>query len=247
MGKTSAEWRDTQHLTFYDATTQERTAPFYPVVFYDDFLSSSLVIPAAGAAESGMPWTKKIVAAAGAAAVAGIGDAAGGVIQCELDNTVETQDAALYFNDERNFDLTKGCVFEARVKVNVIPTLTSETVVGLVGDYAAGPDNITYSCFFTHDGSGEAFCEMDDNATDRSATSGVTVLNTAWHIYRIDATNVADVKYYIDGVGVATGTTFSYAATGANAILQPYIGLYKNGGAGLGELQVDYVRIWQTR
>ena len=246
MGKTKAEWRDTQHLTLYDGSTQERTVMAYPLVFKDDFLGASLVVPAAGAAESGMPWVKKIVGAA-PPTVAGVADEAGGVVQCALTADAQKQDAALYFGDQRNFDLTKGLIFEARVKVSVLPTLVAETVIGLIGDWADGPDNITYSVFFTHDGSGEAFCEMDDNATDRSTTSGVTVTAAQTKIYRIDATDPSDVKFYIDGVGVALGTTFAYAATGANAILQPYIGLYKASGAGLGTVQVDYVAIWQTR
>lgn len=242
---TKAKWRGSV-LDFYDSSTHETTKRMAPLAYYDDFFGPSLVVPAAGASESGMDWVKKIVGAA-PPTVAGIADQAGGIVECALTVDAQKQDAGLYMDDNRSFDVTKGLVFEARAKVNVLPTLVAETVIGLIGDWADGPDAITYSMFFTHDGSGEVFCEMDDNATDRSATSGVTATNTQTKIYRIDCTNIADVRFYIDGVDVTPSTAQAYAATGANAILQPYIGLYKASGAGLGKVQVDYVKIWQNR
>jgi hypothetical protein len=244
---TKARWRNNM-LEFYDSSTQERTAPVgAPVVFYDDFLGAGkAVIPVGGSAESGMAWAQKIVGAA-PPTVAGVADAANGVVACTLTADVQAQTAALYMDDQRQFSLEQGLVFECRVKISVLPTLVAECVWGLAGDYNAVPDTVTYSAFFTADGTGEIFCEMDDNATDRSTTSGVTATAAQWKIYRIDATTVGDVLYYIDGVHVATGTTFAYAATGANAILQPFFSCYKASGAGLGTLQIDYVRIWQQR
>jgi hypothetical protein len=133
------------------------------------------------------------------------------------------------------------------LRISVLPTLNSEAVFGLIGDWADGLDAVTYSAFFTADGSGEIFCEVDDNATDQSATSGVTALATDWKVYRIDFTDVTNVLFFINGNHVATGTTFTYAAAGANAILQPYAGLYKASGAGLGKVLVDYVRLASYR
>lgn len=234
-------------LTFYDSQTHEQLGPQAPLVYIDDFLGAGdVVVPAAGAAESGMAWVKKIVGAA-PPTVAGVADAANGVIQCALTADNQKQDAGLYHDDQRGFSLEQGCIFETRVKVSVLPTDVAEAVFGVLGDWADGPDAILYSAFFSADGGGAITCEVDDNATDQSAASGVTVLATAWHVYRIDFTSVTDIRFYIDGVHVATGTTFVYAATGANAILQPYLGLYKATGTGLGTIQVDYVRIWQKR
>lgn len=242
---TRSVWRN-GILTFYDDSTHERVLPVAPLVYVDDFFRGKTVIPAAASEEAGVDWSKKIVGAA-PPTVAGVADSANGVVACALTSDSQEQEALLTWSDERNFSLEQGCVFEARVKVAVLPTLVAEAVFGLCGDYVKGPDNVTHSVFFTADGSGEVFCEMDDAATDRSTTSGVTVLATEWHTYRIDATDVSDVKFYIDGVGVATGTTFAYAATGSDAILQPYLGCYKASGAGVGTLYVDYVRIWQKR
>jgi hypothetical protein len=107
---------------------------------------------------------------------------------------------------------------------------------------------MAYSAWFTVDGSGEVFCETDDNATDRSVTSGVTVINTVGHYYKIDMSDVTSIKFYIDGVRVAAGTTFPFVAVGANALVQPFLGCYKVAtSAGLGTIAIDYVKLWQKR
>ncbi len=242
---TKARWVNGQ-LIYYDSQTFEHYGPQAPLVYYDDFVGAgNVTIPAAGSAESGMDWTTRIIGAA-PPTVAGVADAAGGVIQCALTSASQAQTAGLDHDDQRNFDLSKGLIFECRLKVSVLPTLIAEAIWGLIDDNAV-PDTATYSAFFTVDGSGEVFCEVDDNVNNQSATSGVTVTTAQTKVYRIDFTDVTDVRFYIDGVHVATGTTFTYAATGANAILQPYIALYKASGAGLGTIQTDFVRMWQKR
>ncbi len=246
MGSTKPQWRGNV-LTFYDSSTHERVSRLAPIQFYDDFLTPSTVIPDSGSLESGVKWAKKIVGAA-PPTVALVADETNGVVACALTADVQKQDAGLYFGDQRPFSLTQGLIFEARLKLSVLPTLHAEAVWGLTGDWADGPDAITYSCFFTADGDGEVYCEKDDNATDESATSGVTATNAQWKIYRIDFTDAADVKFFIDGVSVATGTTFDWAASAANSKVQPYLGCYKVGDdAGVGTIQVDYVKIWQSR
>jgi hypothetical protein len=242
---TKATWRN-GILTYYEGTTHERVSPLAPIVFYDDFLCPSTVVPDSASLESGVPWAKKIIGAA-PPTVAGVADEVNGTVKCSLTVDSQKQDAGLYFGDQLVFSALQGLVFEARVTVTTLPTLVAEAVWGVTSAWADGPDAITYSAFFTADGSGEIFCESDDNATDRSATSGVTVTNTQAKIYRIDFTDVASVKFYIDGEQVATGTTFPWAASAANSKLQPYLGMYKASGAGLGEITVDYVRVWQNR
>ncbi len=233
--------------TWYDGSTQERVLPVAPVVFYDDFIGpGATVVPAAGAAESGAAWVKKIVGA-GPPTVAQVADTANGIVACTLEASDQKQDGAIYLGDERNFCITQGTVFEARIKVSVLPTGNGEAVWGLAGDWVDGPDAITYSVWFTADGGGEIYCEKDDASTDQTVTSGITVVDTAWHIYRIDFTSVSDIKFYIDGAAVATGTTFGYVATGANATLQPYFAVYKASGTGAGTIQIDYCRVWQNR
>src|SRR4051812_29490436 len=109
-------------LVFSDSATHERVLPLGPIVFYDDFgTAGRKVIPAAGSAESGMPWTKKIVGAA-PPTVAGVANAIGGQVACTLTSTSEKQDALLYWDDNLGLDVTKGLVFETRVKLSVLPS-----------------------------------------------------------------------------------------------------------------------------
>lgn len=128
-----------------------------------------------------------------------------------------------------------------------LATGSGSMFVGLIGTWIDGPDNASYSAFFAARASGELFCEVDDNATDQSATSGVTATTAQWKTLRIDCRDVTNIKFYIDGVQVATGTTFAFAATGANALMQPYIGCYKVSGTGVGTLSVDYGKVWCQR
>lgn len=242
---TRLKWEGYRAIAF-DNEEYEHVHPLNPIYFYDDFVGAYTAIPAGIAPESGCTWAKKIVGAA-PPTVALVANTATGIAQCALTAASQKQDAGLYWADDRRFLITQGVVFEVRVKVSTIPTDVAEAVWGLVGDWADGPDNIVYSAFFTADGSGEIFCEKDDNNTDQSVTSGVTVLNTDWKIYRIDCRDVTSIKFYINGARVASGTTFPYVATGANATLQPYLGPYKAAGTGVGTIQVDYVRIWGNR
>lgn len=249
--RTKSHWLN-EMVAFFDPTTQETVLPMGPLLFYDDFVGpGSVVIPAAGAAESGCPWVKKIQDTIGTAAFAGIANASSGVVAGGLDVTVEKQEAAIYHDDQRNFSLEYGLLWEARIKAAAIPTAgtTGELVFGLVGDYADGPDAITYSAFFTLDGSATLLCEVDDDASNQSASAAMTIVNTDWHVYRmmsIPHASGREILFFVDGNQVATGTTFVYAATGANAVLQPYLGVYKT-AAGLGTIHVDYVRIWGLR
>jgi len=247
MSKTKPTW-ESQRARIFDSEEYETILPLNPVYFYDDFLGAWTAIPDVGVAiQSGCDWAYKHVETGGSPTVAIVADAAGGVAQCALDNTSEAQGAFLYMADDRRFIVTQGAVFEARVKVSILPTDVAEAVWGLAADYSAAPDDITYSAWFTADGSGEIICESDDTATDRTVTSGVTVTNTQWKVYRIDFRDVTSVKFYINGSRVAASTTFPYAGTAAKATLQPYFGLYKASGAGVGTIQVDYVRIWLNR
>jgi len=231
-------------LEYYESLTHERFPVGAPVVFIDDFLGAGVAVPAAASAESGVPWVKKIV---GNATLAIAADSTNGELSCALDATSEKQNAEAYFNDELQFHVQQGLVFEARFKASVLPTGNAEMVIGLISNWADGLDNATYSVFATLDGSGEIICEKDDNASDESTTSGVTLTNAEYAIVRIDCTDYADIKFYVNGSRVAESNTFDWAASSANSKVQPVVGCYKASGTGVGTLLVDYVKVWQKR
>jgi hypothetical protein len=234
-------------LHYYDPGMSHETIEVKaPVAFYDDFLGADVVIPAAGSVESGCKWAKKIVGAA-PPTVAKVADELNGVVACALTSASQKQSADLYMNDELQFSVRQGLILEARIKQSVLPTLVAESAIGLIGAWADGYDAVTYSAFFTCDGDGEIICESDDNVTNASATSGVTLTNSDWAVLKIDCTDLTDIKFYVNGAEVAGATTFSWAASAANSKVQPICGMYKASGAGVGTLQVDYIKTWQKR
>ena len=121
----------------------------------------------------------------------------------------------------------------------------------MCGDHNLDNDTIAESAWFKLDGVGtQIVCETDDNGVinnDDVATGVYAVAGTP-NIYRIDFTDLRDVKFFIDGVRVASGTTFDLnVLTGATAILQPYIELDCGADASEGVFDIDYVKIWSNR
>src|SRR5689334_21013336 len=112
-------------VTYYDSATQETTARLAPVALYDDFLNPSLVVPAAGSLESGVLWASKIIGAA-PPTVAGVANDTNGTVACTLTSASQKQDAEIYAGDQLCFSMLQGVVFEARVKLSVLPTTLAQ-------------------------------------------------------------------------------------------------------------------------
>lgn len=231
-------------LGFYDEATEETFDIKKAICFYDDFIGADLVVPASGSDESGAKWTKKIVGAA-PPTVAKTADGVNGFVACALTSDNQKQDAALHMDDQLSFSLAQGVIFECRLALTVLPTGNGVASWGLWGAWADGGS--AYRVGFEASGSGAVTCESDDNSTDTSAASGVTLTAGTYKIFRIDCTSQSDIKFFIDGAMVAASTTFTNEASAANSKCQPHIGMYKASGTGVGTISVDYVRVWQDR
>ena len=242
MGQTGAKWRNNQ-LAFYDKTTFETVKPIAPIVLYDDFLGTVINTDL---------WT---VADAGAGATT----IAASVITLTTLVNGATDENGVYAKDDNAFNLDKGPIFECRLALNVAPTIGTEIIFGLFNDvYTTGAGRILVASelllyaafgFYTTVGAGLIpVIRTDDTGTNSGvvSTAITAVALNAYHVYRIDCTAVADVKFYIDGVGVATGTTFNMS-TGAAVMVQPMVIAQKVGiDAGLGIALIDYIRVWQA-
>jgi hypothetical protein len=233
---------------FYDSGTQETITRFQPLWMDEDFIGAghSAGIPAAASPVAGYPWVKKIVGAAPPTAAL-VTNSACGVIANTLTSTSEKQDAALYFNDSLCFDVTKAAIFEARVAYHVVPTGLVEFVFGLQSAWIDGPDNAAFYMQFQSLASGVVNMRTYDGVTATSASSGTTMAVDAYHIFKIDATDVTNVRFFVDGVEANTNRQFAFAATGASAVLQPYISAYKASGTGVGTLYLDMVQVSTNR
>ena len=240
---------DGNSRAFYDTNTQETLVRLNPLVFEDDFVGAGHTagVPAAGSPTAGYAWVKKIVGS-GPPTVAIVANGAGGIAACALTSTSEKEDAALYMNDQLTFDVTKNLVFESRASMAVLPSVAGvEMVLGLQSAWIDGPDNASYYLRFQANGSGLVNCQSYDGTTTNAVSSGVTLVAAAYHLFRIDATNVADVAYYIDGVRVNAVGSVGFAATGAGAVLQLYASAYKASGVGVGTLNLDTMSVATDR
>lgn len=232
-------------LTFYDPAkkniwTRRETRSHFHEDF--DLLTS---IPAAASKANGTPWVQDITGAA-PPTVGLVADGSGGIVQCALTSDSQAQDATIHFDDTRYFDLTKGLVFQAYARLTALPTLVGIAHVGMAGDHnAGGIEGTTYNAGFTVAASGAVSVNLDDNATKTDVSTGVSLTVNEWYVLRMECFDLTKVRFYIDGQVVAGSDSTPYAATGANAVLQPYLGISKASGAGVGTLQVDSVDIWQ--
>jgi hypothetical protein len=244
MGFTKSKWRNNQ-LAFYDGTTFETVRPVAPFYWKDDFFVDAQIKAA------GLPgWTLKD---SGAATEVQVADLSCGVFSLNLAANVEKEYAGITFNDQLVLDLDKGPIVEFRVAVHTTPTDQAELYFGVINDWVEGPyaeavAGATVHSLFHFDGA--LLCEIhtDDTVNETAAggvTTGITVVEDAFHVYRIDFTNAADVKFYIDGVAVATSSTFNMSQ-GTNVMVQPIVEAHKEAGNGVGSLYVDYVKLWQA-
>ena len=237
MGSTKAKWRGGQ-LAFYDSATHETVKSMAPRQQFEDF---------EGAAIDANKW---LYTDAGAATEA-LDGVSGAVLT--FDATNENQEAGIV--NQGNvlaWDISKGLIIEFRAALTVLPTLVAEAHLGVLGEsqvddkqIASADDYAEHACFVA-DGSGAIVIYTDDGTDDNDAVAtGITVLAGVNHVYRIDFTDDSDVKFYIDGAGVATTTTFDLSAI-ASPLVQPYVNMTKHDGAGLGTLTLDYIKIWQA-
>lgn len=232
------------YLEFYDSRTHETFPIGAPINFKEDFIGYQLVQSEAG---STAQWLTVQVALN--TAMATIDEGHGGVLSMAFDADANAEDAVIYTGDIRQFDLNKDIQFECRARLSVVPTLTSQVVIGMAGDHNLDKDAVTEAAWFKFDGAALAAVETDDTTNNNDDVStGITVTTAAWHIYKIDFSDLTNVRFFIDGAQVATGTTFDMSnLTAAEAYMQPYISLDKGADAGLGTLLVDYVKVWGGR
>lgn len=237
---------DAQSL--YDAATAETLARYSAANLDEDFVGPGhSSIPAAGAPAAGYPWVQKTQKTAGSPTVAVVANQPSGVVRLALDATSEKQEATLYANDSLNWDMTKSAIYEARVSFHVVPTGNVEVAFGLQSAWIDGPDNNAYYARFQALGSGVINFQTKDGVNTLSNVDSTVMAIDTFHNFRIDATDPTNVRFFIDGREVSAPRQMSFAATGANAVLQPYVSVYKAAGIGVGSVDVDMIQVGANR
>jgi hypothetical protein len=225
---------------FHKGTYKETLFPFAECMKYDDFL---------GKLDVTTFWT--VQDTAGGAETKDATGLPGGWLSLALTNVNEAQTAGLDCADVLDWNIDYGLQFECRAQALVLPTQIAELWFGVANANiettiaAGGP---TIHAFFVMDGNGLVCCHTDDNTTSSGLIStGVTLIAGQSACFRIDFTDPASVKFYINGVRVCTTTTFDVSA-GTDVLVQPLMQILKAAAdTGVGTLLVDYVRIWQER
>ena len=239
---------DGNNTGFVDANTSETLVRMSPVVLDEDFVGAGhSSIPANGSPASGYPWVQRIVKAAGTPTVAVLANSPGGIVAMALDATSEQQEALLYANDQLNWSMLLSATFETRAALSVMPTVLGEVALGLQSAWISGPDNGAYYARFQISASGVVYMQTKDGVNTLSASTGITLAAGAFHNFRIDAGDLTDVQFWIDGVKVSANGQFTFKATGAAAVLQPYCSVYKPSGVGLATLQIDMIILGANR
>ena len=235
-------------LEFFDTATFEYVLPVAPIVSTRTFSGSPMWRSRPPARRSMAVRSSRRSSAPGRRPLAGVANAIGGQVACTLAATSEKEDCVLYWGDNLALDCTKGLIFECRALLSVLPSAAGvQAVWGVARPGSTGRRTTPATWNSARRRTARCWCTAFDGVTTTSVASGVTVGTTDWHIYRIDATNLTDVAFYIDGNRVNADNSINFAATGTLAVLQPYLAAYKAIGTGVATLTIDYVRAWMNR
>ena len=235
-------WQNSGRQVFFDGTSFETLMTTYPLQYVEDFLG----VAGGGPFDGTTVWNKVDV---GGATEAIVDDAPNGEFLLHLAADNEAEDAVLYHGNNKTFNVGNGLIFEARVDMAVAPGTGVKAVMGMAGDHNLDKDSVTEHAWFSFAASAVCLAESDDTTNDNDdKATGHTAVAGTYDIYRIDFTDLSDVKFFINGNRVATATTFDMSnLTTAEKQMQPYFSLDKANGTGLGDMKIDYVKIFSNR
>lgn len=166
-----------------------------------------------------------------------------GRIKSEFDATNEAATGSLL--SDHSVGVTNKPIFEA--VVNIVAngaTSATDINIGLANaGHATDADSITESVFFHIDGGATTInAESDDGTTEVNATDTTKTFaaGTAFFV-QIDASDPADVQFYIDGVNVLPASTF--VLTAATGPLKALLHVEKSTATDVPEVHVDMMRV----
>ena len=202
--------------------------------------------PAAATALTELPWTKVETLGLGVTS----SDEPNGVLKFAFDAVAEAATAALYMQAAPIHPSTNPIV-EFRLAIfDIGDDAALDINFGLANDtHATDADTITDSIFFHLDGTDlSVLVECDDGTNQTIAVdSTVDLTDDTYARFKIDCTDLSDIKFYIDleaGAGyvrVLSTTTFSVAAM-TNA-LTPIVHVEKTSNDTLADVRLDWIRV----
>lgn len=163
-----------------------------------------------------------------------------------FDSQAEAQNVCLFMSDRLNFDIDKLLRVEMAVKTVAALDSATSLAFGMASARNDAIDSITAHASFRLIGSNAVVVETDDGTTDLDDKATGTTLVATYKRFVIDFTGgTSNVKFYVDGVQVATSTTFDMSAYTAG--LQPYVQIQKTSDTNTDSVTVDYIKIVSRR
>lgn len=209
-------------------------------LFFDGFAQAATLPPG---------WAVQDTSAAGSPTLERIDGDADGVFQLKHDNTDEAQKLTLYLADGLVAPALNGIVWEARIKVNGLTLSADQRVVaGLASARNATLDSVAESLWFRLEGASDTLLyEYDDGTTTADDQStGVDLYDDTFVTLGIDMTDLANIKFIVDGGIVATVDMKSSLEAGS-VQLQPFFEIQKDAGTETTALEINYCRMkWQA-
>jgi len=212
------------------------------VVIDDDFLGD---YPAAATAfDLTQPWIKTETNGLGVIESAEVN----GVLKFVFDAVAEAATAALYMT-AIPFDIDLNPIFECRLAVfDIGDNAALDINFGLASaSHATDFDAIAEFAAFHLDGTDlSVLCHSDDGTTDTAPVdSTVDLVDNTYANFRIDVSDTADVKFYINGVRVCSGTTYDISA--GSGPLTPIVHVEKTSDDTTADVRVDRIRVQSDR
>ena len=169
----------------------------------------------------------------------------GGEAVLTLASTSEVENVCLFQGDVLNWDIDKLIHAEFRVKTSAALDSATSLAFGMATARNDAIDSIASHASFRLIGSNAVVVETDDSVNDLDDKVTGTTLGDTYKKFVIDFQNSSDVKFYIDGVRVASSTTFDMSnfTTG----LQPYVQIQKTADTNVDSVSVDYIRLVAKR
>lgn len=186
-------------------------------------------------------WTIKDTSAAGTPTYA----VAGRACTLTLDSTSEAQVVTLYQNNVLPWNLGELKWVEVLAKVSGIDAVTT-LAVGLGTSQNDTLDSVSYNAWFRMEGSASTSAlvvETDDATVDNNDVATATTLAAVYKKLTIDFTaGLDDVRFFVNGTRVASGTTFDMSAGATSQGLQFIAQIQKASGTGTPSLTLGPIR-----
>jgi hypothetical protein len=207
--------------------------------FEDDFNGVVATLPTS--ADPASPWLVVDTSAAGTPTYT----KGTSVATLTMAATSEVENICLGFGDALEFDIDDIQSIEMRVRLTAVFTTGSELVFGLGSARNDTTDSVAANAWFKMVGANSTtavYCETDDGVRDVDDIATGQTLGTTFKRFVIDFSGgKSDVKFYIDGIHVATSQAFNMS--GYSSGLQPIVQLQKAANTNVNAVVVDYVKV----